>query len=131
MGNKLAAAALVFSLVFAGCASHSGWRPTVDPYNDPHADMMEKDFRECDYLAREVAGNSVDEASRGAFFGGIIGAAFGAVFGAIFGDPGTGAAIGAAVGGVEGGANRGLSAEQHFQRAYVNCMKNRGHNVIN
>ena len=131
MDRKLVVLALIASLIFAGCASQSGWRPTVDPYNDPHADMMEADFRECDGLARNVAGNSANEASRGAFLGGVIGAAFGAVFGAIFGDPGTGAAMGAAVGGIQGGANRGLSAEQHFQRAYVNCMRNRGHNVIN
>ena len=131
MDKKLALATLIISLVIAGCASQSGWRPTVDPYNDPHADMMEADFRECDSLAREVAGNTAEEVAEGAFVGGMIGAAFGAIFGAIFGDPGTGAAIGASVGGFEGGTGRGFSAEEHFQRAYVNCMRNRGHNVIN
>ena len=131
MKKKLAVATLICSLVFAGCASQSGWRPTVDPYNDPHAAMMETDFRECDALAREVSGNTAAEATRGAFVGGMIGATFGAIFGAIFGDPGTGAAIGAATGGFEGATGSGLSAEHHFQRAYVNCIRNRGHNVIN
>lgn len=131
MSHKLVAVALSFALVFFGCASQRGWHPAVDPHNDPNAGAIEFDLRECDALARQAAGDSAAEASEGALFGAMIGAVFGAIFGAIFGDPGTGAAVGATMGGLEGGAQHGLSAEEQFQRAYIHCMRNRGHNVIN
>ena len=130
MNKKTIIVALIFSFVLTGCASQSGWRPVVDPYNDPGAQYLEQDYYECDGLARQVSGNTAGEAGRGALVGGAIGAAMGAVFGAIFGDPGSGAAIGASIGGFQGGTEGGFSAEQRFQRAYVNCMRNRGHNVI-
>ena len=130
MNKKTIIIALIFSFVFTGCASQSGWRPVVDPYNDPQAQYIEQDYQECDGLARQVSGNTAGEAGKGALVGGAIGAAMGAVFGAIFGDPGSGAAIGASIGGFQGGTGSGLSAEQRFQRSYVNCMRNRGHNVI-
>ena len=35
-----------------------------------------------------------------------------------------------AAGGISGGAYPGLSSDQNFKRIYKNCMRNRGHNVI-
>ena len=61
----------------------------------------------------------------------LAGAAGGAALGAIMGDPGKGAAIGAATGGIGGGAYTGVSADQKFKQAFNNCMRSRGHNVVN
>lgn len=130
MLKKLSAVILVSAFVFTGCASESGWRPTVDPHGDPHAEAIEYDQRECDRLARQSSGGTASSAGRGALIGGLLGAAGGAAIGAAFGSPGTGAMVGAAAGGIGGATHEGLGAEDQFKRAYVNCMRNRGHNVI-
>jgi len=49
----------------------------------------------------------------------------------VAGNPGAGAAIGAAAGGIGGGATTGISADDQYKRAYINCMRGRGHNIIN
>ncbi len=118
-------------LVISGCASQTGWQPTVDPYNDPRAAYINQDLVECKMLAERVSGYSPGEAAKGALIGGAIGAASGAAIGAATGSAGTGAAIGAAAGGIGGGVYKGLSAEQAYKKAYINCMKRRGHNVLN
>ncbi len=118
-------------VTFSGCASQTGWQPTVDPYNDPRAAYINQDLMECKMLAERVSGYSPGEAAKGALIGGAIGAASGAAIGAATGSAGTGAAIGAAAGGIGGGVYKGFSAEQAYKRAYINCMKKRGHNVLN
>jgi hypothetical protein len=35
---------LLVALIFSGCASHGGYRPTVDPYGDPRADRIGQDL---------------------------------------------------------------------------------------
>lgn len=130
MLKKLSAVVLVSAFVFAGCASESGWRPTVDPHGDPHAEAIEYDQRECENLAHQSSGGTASSAGQGALVGGLIGAATGAAIGAAFGSPGTGAMVGAAAGGIGGAAHQGTGAENQYKRAYVNCMRNRGHNVI-
>ena len=123
--------AFTFPLFITGCATQSNWAPTIDPYKDPHADRINLDLQQCKQLAEQAAGGTAKETAKGAGVGALIGAAGGAALGAAVGSPGTGAALGAAAGGFGGGAKLGLDAEQQFKRAYVNCLRQRGHKVIN
>src|SRR5579875_2623927 len=109
-------------VAFAGCATMGGYRPTVDPYNDPHASRIPRDESECRELALQASGGTANRS--------LLGAAGGAAIGAAEGSPGTGAAVGAAAGGLGGGAYEGLSAEERFKAAFRNCMRERGHKVI-
>ncbi len=131
MIKRMSAFFLISAFVFIGCASQSGWEPTVDPHGDPHAEAIEYDKRECENLAHQASGGTGASATKGAVVGGLIGAAGGAAIGAAFGSPGTGAMVGAAAGGIGGGTSQGFKAEDEYKRAFINCMKNRGHNVIN
>ncbi len=115
---------------FSGCATQGGYQPTVDPYGDPRSDRIGQDLYECRSLALQASGGTAQNTARGTIIGGMIGAAAGAAIGAATGNPGTGAAIGAAAGGFGGGAREGFSSEDRFKYAYRNCMRNRGHNVI-
>jgi outer membrane lipoprotein SlyB len=117
-------------IVANGCATYGGYQPVVDPYNDPNMGRLEQDKAECDSLAKQ-AGNVGTDTLKGAGVGALIGAAGGAAMGAIFGNPATGAATGAAIGGIGGGTTQGIDADNQFKRAYINCLRNRGHNVIN
>jgi hypothetical protein len=119
------------SLMLSACASQTGWTPTVDTYNDRNVGRISQDMAECKDLASQASGGTLKESAIGAGVGGLIGAAGGAAVGAITGSPGTGAALGAAVGGIGGGAKQGLDAEGQYKRAYSNCMRNRGHNIVN
>jgi outer membrane lipoprotein SlyB len=121
---------LACALAVAGCAEMGGYRPTVDPYNDPHADRITQDEYDCRQLARESSGGTAQQAAVGGAVGGLIGAAGGAAIGAATGNAGKGAAIGAAAGGIGGGAYKGISADEQYKRAFQNCMRNRGHNVV-
>jgi len=114
-----------------GCASQGNWSPTVDPYGDPNAANIGRDKVECRQLAKSSAGNTAAETGKGALVGGAIGAVAGVVIGAAVGSPGTGAMIGAAVGGLGGAAKQGFGAEGDYKQAFINCMRNRGHNVVN
>ncbi len=89
-----------------------------------------QDAAECQQMAKN-ASNTAMETLQGGAVGGLVGAAGGAALGAIMGSPGQGAAIGAAAGGIGAGAYQGLSADQKYKQIYNNCMRNRGHNVIN
>ncbi len=125
------AVALAAAVLVAGCASHTGWRPTVDTWNDPNAAYISRDEADCRALAQQASGNTVGEGAKGALVGGLIGAAAGAAIGAAAGSPGTGAAIGAGAGGLGGGTYKGVRAEGDYKDAFRTCMQNRGHNVIN
>lgn len=117
-------------LMFSGCATYTGWQPVSDTRNDPNAANLARDTEECKSLAAE-AGSPGTEAAKGVVAGGLLGAAAGAAIGAVAGNPGSGAAIGAAAGGIGGGTYTGVSGDDQYKRAYINCMKGRGHNVIN
>jgi outer membrane lipoprotein SlyB len=132
MSKKLSVVlAVVATAVIAnGCATYGGYEPVVDTYNDPNAVRIPQDKQECSMLANQ-AGSTGTETAKGVAVGGLLGAAAGAAIGAVAGNPGGGAAIGAAAGGIGGGANSGLDADNQYKRAYINCMRNRGHNVIN
>jgi len=120
---------LLVALVFSGCATHGGYRPTVDPYGDPRADRIGQDLYECDGLAYQ-ASRLEESTARGAIVGGGIGMIGGAILGSLSGRPVEGAMIGATAGGLTGGVGEGMNADQRFIHAYRNCMRNRGHNVI-
>ena len=121
---------LLLYLFVVGCASQSGWTPTVDTYNDPNLARLNQDMVECKALAQRVSGYTPREVGEGALIGVAIGAATGAAVGAVFGSAGKGAAAGAAAMGIGGGAYKGLEAEAKYKRAYSDCMRNRGHKVL-
>ncbi len=121
---------LVGGILLTGCASQTGWTPTVDSYNDPNAYRINQDMAECKQLAAQASGGTVKETAIGAGVGGLVGAAGGAVVGAFTGNPGAGAAIGAAAGGLGGAAKQGFSAEDRYKNAYNSCMSQRGHRVV-
>ena len=127
----LSMAIIIGSVLLTGCYSYGGWQPTVDPYNDPNAYRINQDIAECQQLAKQASGGTAKETAIGAGTGALIGAAGGAIVGAFTGNPGTGAAIGAAAGGFGGGAKQGFQSEDEFKRAYQNCMRGRGHRVVN
>jgi hypothetical protein len=120
---------LLVALIFSGCASRGGYRPTVDPYGDPRADRIGQDMYECESLAHQ-ASRVGEESVKGAVVGGGIGMVGGLLLGAVTGRPVKGAMIGATAGGLTGGVSQGMNADQRFVHAYRNCMVNRGHNVI-
>jgi outer membrane lipoprotein SlyB len=122
---------MIFAVGLAGCASQTGWTPTVDPYNDPNAARIQYDLMECKQLAQQSAGSTGVETVQGAAIGGLLGAAAGAAIGAAAGNAGAGAAIGAATGGMGGAAHQGFGSEGNYKRAFNNCMRNRGHYVVN
>jgi len=119
------------ALLCAGCSAQQGWTPTVDTYGSSRSQYVSRDMHECRQLALQVSGNSTNEAARGAVTGGLVGAAGGAALGAAFGNAGRGAAVGAAAGGIGMGATRAAQSDRAFQQAYANCMRQRGHNVLN
>lgn len=132
MSGKMMVALLLSLVLLGGCASQTGWAPTVDTYgyNQRELDKLARDEAECRELAYRASGGTPEETAKGALVGGAIGAATGAALGAIVGDPGTGAAIGAATGGVTGGTAMGVQAEERYKSAFAACMRGRGHQVL-
>ena len=118
-------------LLLAGCASQSQWSPTVDTYGNSRAQYLSQDMEQCRALARNASGDTTDQTVRGAGFGAMAGAAGGALIGTMVGRPGRGAVLGAAAGAAGGGVAGNTQTEQQFRRAFSNCMRERGHNVIN
>ena len=98
------------------------------PYNDAAGPGLLED---CRALARCASGVTGEQAARGAGIGALAGAAGGAIIGAMVGRPGRGAVLGAAAGGIGGGAVSAGRTEEQFKQAFTNCMRERGHNVIN
>jgi len=131
-GTRLIAYALLATLGAAGCAEYGGYRPTVDTYNDPNAQNVSRDEADCRGLARQASGGTAAQAATGGLVGGLIGAASGAAIGAAAGggNAGRGAAIGGAAGGLGAGTYKGVEADANYKSAFRNCMRNRGHNVI-
>jgi outer membrane lipoprotein SlyB len=130
MKNTIRLIPLFVTAWLTGCATYSGWQPAVDTYNDPNAMNLQRDMEECKMLARQ-AGGVASESAKGALAGGLIGGAAGAALGAIAGSAGKGAALGAAAGGLGGAAQSGVSGDEQYKRAYINCLRNRGHKVVN
>jgi len=121
----------VVLLCCAGCTAQQAWSPTVDTFGSSRAQYVSRDLEECRNLALQVSGDSARAATTGVVTGGLVGAAAGAAIGAAFGSAGRGAAVGGAAGGIGRGIQQGTQAERAFQQAYVNCMRQRGHTVLN
>jgi outer membrane lipoprotein SlyB len=122
---------VVALIAMAGCVNQNTWTPAVDPYNDPNAARLGIDEAQCRQIAQRASGGSLHQTGKGALVGGLLGAAAGAAIGAAAGDPGMGAAIGAASGGFGGGAYEGAKSGQSFQQVFSNCLRERGHKVLN
>jgi len=120
---------LFLALLASGCASMSGWQPTVDPYGDPNPSRIQFDIQECASLAKDNA-HATKDTLIGAGVGALVGGAGGAALGAVVGNPAGGAALGAAALGFGGGAYKGFTSDQEYQTAYRNCLRNRGHKVL-
>jgi outer membrane lipoprotein SlyB len=122
----------VLALPLVGCVNQNTWTPTVDTYNDPNAWRISQDEAACRQLASQASGGgSVRKTAEGVGIGGLLGAAAGAAIGAVAGAPGAGAAIGATVGGFGGGTYEGMENNDAFKSAFDQCMRERGHQVIN
>jgi len=123
--------------LLAGCAttSQTQWTPTVDTFGNSRAQYLSRDMEECRSLALRASGTTGEQATQGAVQGGLLGAAGGAAIGGIAGGSwsgaGTGAALGAVAAGLAGGVSRSRQTEQEFKQAFQNCLRQRGHNVIN
>lgn len=123
--------------LLAGCAttSQTQWTPTVDTYGNSRAQYLSRDMEECRALATRASGSTGEQAAHGAMSTGLLGAAGGAAIGGILGGSrsslGRGAALGAVTGALAGGTSSAAQTDAEFKRAFNNCMRQRGHNVIN
>jgi len=129
--RRLASIVAVQLLFSTACAAQGGWSPTVDTFGSSRAQYLSRDKWECRELASQSSGSAAGSAARGAVQGGLVGAAGGAAMGAVLGNAGRGAALGAAAGGIGRGAQQASASDAQFQRTFSNCLRARGHNVIN
>ncbi|GAB6139516.1 hypothetical protein JCM14076_02450 [Methylosoma difficile] len=120
---------LLVSTLATGCASMSGWHPIIDPRMDQHPETAQRDMVECKSLA-EQASDLTKEVAMGAGVGAVTGAAGGAAVGAVAGSAATGAAVGSILA-IPAGLWEGYQANEDFKRAFKNCMRQRGHTVVN
>lgn len=122
---------MILALLCAGCATQRPWTPTVDTFGSSNAQYVSRDMEQCRNLALQASGYAPEQAVRGAVTGGLVGAAAGAAIGSAFGSAGRGALVGGVAGGVSTGAASAAQTEEAFKRAFTNCMRQRGHTVIN
>lgn len=125
-------------VILTGCATNSQtqWTPTVDTYGNSRAQFLTRDTEECRALAMRASGSRSEQTTQAAVSRGLVGAASGAAVGAVVsGDSWRGArdgaAIGAAAGALSGGFGAAAQTDAQFRRAFENCMRQRGHTVIN
>ncbi len=133
MTQRLLALSVGIALL-SGCAttSQTQWTPTVDTYGNSRAQYLSRDSEECRSLAMRASGSIGEQTTHGAVSSGLLGAAGGAAIGGILGGGvGRGAALGGVTGAMAGGVSSSAQTEAEFQRAFRNCMRQRGHNVIN
>lgn len=100
-------------ILLTACATYNDWKPTIDPYNDPHVNRIEHDLGECKQLSLKASGNGAVESAKGAVVGGLLGAAGGA-----------------AIGGFGGGTKKGFETDGSFKEVSKKCMQYRGHTVL-
>lgn len=131
MKRSLAVSAGLLALMGAATGSARTWTPVVDTYGSSRAQYLGRDLEECRTLASQAAGDSVGQGARGAVRGGLVGAAGGAAIGAALGNAGRGAAVGAAAGGLSRGVGAASQSDAQFRQAYTNCLRQRGHRVVN
>lgn len=127
---KISSALLLLFFGFAACVSQDSWTPVVDTANDPNDDRLASDEKACRQLAKKGA-HTAKQTGEGAVEGGAVGTLAGAAVGAILGVPGEGAAIGATMGGTSGGTKMARDSNADFKRIFSNCLRERGHPVLN
>ena len=125
----LRASMLIIALTL-GCVSQNSWTPTDDTANDPKAEELAQDEAECRELAKKGAASGKHTAE-GAVEGAAVGVLAGAALGGIGGDPGIGAAAGATGGAATGGVAMARDSNSDFKQIFTNCLKERGHPVLN
>jgi len=125
-------------VILGGCATtpQTQWTPTVDTYGSSRAQYLTRDTEECRSLAMRASGSTSEHAAQAAVSRGLVGAATGAAVGAVVNRDNwqgarRGAAIGAAAGALSGGYGAAAQTDAQFRRAFNNCMRQRGHTVIN
>jgi outer membrane lipoprotein SlyB len=124
----LAAALGLSASLLSGCTATS--QPMVDSKGeDPTA--LAQDKAECQQYADNA--NVAGDAAIGAVGGAAGGAALGAITGALVPgvSAGGGAAMGAATGGLLGLGGGAYTGIEQRREIFRNCMKNRGHSVLN
>lgn len=136
MTRLLGLAAALAILTGCNTVPQTQWSPTVDTYGSSRAQYLTRDTEECRALAMRAAGSPSGQATQSAVSQGLVGAAAGAAVGAVVHrDNWRGARRGAAIGGVGGALAGGYSAANQadatFQRTFNNCMRQRGHRVLN
>jgi outer membrane lipoprotein SlyB len=127
-------------LLLSACAQTTGWSPTVDTYNDPKAHLLKQNMRECEQLAKRSGGDTIEKAAIGTGVGAVVGGGTGAAIGAGTGalrtnrsigtDAATGAIIGASIGAVAGGVQQGYESNSQYKKVYADCLRHRGHRVL-
>ena len=122
---------LIQFLVSTVCWAQSNWTPTVDTFGSSRAQYLSRDQADCRELALQSSGSTGGSAARGAVRGGALGAAGGAAIGAAMGNAGRGAMVGAAAGGIGGGVRQAGASDEQFRRTFSNCLRQRGHTVLN
>ena len=114
--------AVLFLLILAGCGSY---RPVVDQKMSAHPERYETDLMECRQIAEQGA-----QPGSSAAGGALVGAGVGGALAIATGRPdklGQAAGGGAVIGGAKG-AGGGAREQRQIVR---NCMKGRGHAVLN
>ena len=124
--------------ILTGCATtpQTQWTPTVDTYGSSRAQFLTRDTEECRALAMRASGSTSEQATQAAVSRGLVGAATGAAVGAVVDRDSwrgarRGAAIGGAAGALSGGYGAAAQTDAQFRQAFNNCMRQRGHTVIN
>lgn len=118
-------------VVTTGCAipmsQMSSWQPLVD--QQVSGDLFYKDRYECQQLADQGAAQS--QIGGDALAGALLGAALGAALGGVSGSAGAGAMYGSILG-TAGGAGSGAGeATTSYRTIFRNCLRGRGHQVLN
>ena len=130
MNIKIWGAAVLMPFCLAACVSQGSWTPEVDIANDPKAAQLPADEAECRELAQQGA-HTGKQVGEGALEGAAVGVLAGAALGAIGGDAGEGAAIGTTAGATSGGVAMARDSNADFKHIFTNCLRERGHPVLN
>ncbi|MBB1489639.1 glycine zipper family protein [Oceanospirillum sediminis] len=113
---------LIIAAVITGCgATASSYEPIVDGPKNPR---YHNDLEACSSLAEQRSYTNDDVKSEA-----LLGAGIGALFGALE-DGGKGAVAGAVIGGATGGGSRAWDTRNEQKQIVIQCMRNRGHNVV-
>ncbi|MEM6912567.1 MAG: glycine zipper family protein [Pseudomonadota bacterium] len=106
-------------VAIAAVGACTTYQPVVD---GPQDAQYYADLQDCRALAAQASSQSRDILS-----GAAVGAAIGGIVGSVDGNLGDGAAAGAGVGAVQGAVRKNNNSNSVVR----NCMRGRGHRVVN